>query len=83
MQPAEMAWLCLQSLDGDCREVQQKEANRVLNVLASTKRSTNPASIAARRPEFPLAACDITRNRKKPYHRAYAANTRCPAPFGV
>ena len=64
--PAELAWLCLQSLVGDCREVQQKQANRVLNVLASKKKSTNPVSVVTRRPEFPLAACDITRNRKQP-----------------
>ena len=65
LRSTELAWLRLQSFGGDCREVQQKEANRVLNVLASTKRTINPASIATRRPDFPLAACDITKACKR------------------
>ena len=65
LRSTELARLRLQSFGGDCREVQQKQANRVLNVLASTKRTVNPASIATRRPDFPLAACDITKACKR------------------
>ena len=55
----------LQSLDGDCRGVQRKNVNKVLDGMASVHWPRNPgpvSTIATRKPDLPLAACDITRN---------------------